>query len=619
MAQQRLFNSDQNIDVPDSQNIAECKKGTTKSTNLLLNIAYKFTDTMVLVGETVSTISVLLGKKLLSETIRGISRLHTRMIPHVRSLVLILQLSLIRLCEPMLKVVRGINVIRQRSQLARIACLEEVRTDENYSESQVLVYAKKESALEALRTAGELAWESRKLITKSFSYVAPALSVAFFIGIVGYASNLEYAVNIRYNGQDLGYIEAESDCDAAEREVQQKISYVAGNETVTFTPKLSLKIIQSSANYINPSELADKFITNSENALVEAYGFYIDGEFCGAIKEKDAIEKELASMLLKYQGIDGATDVSFVKEPTFEQSIFLVDSVVELEDIISLLRSNTSQPVKHTLTEDDSLESVLERYGITKDELERLNPNLETDWTSGLEILISAPKSYMPVSYKVNTEFNSPISYNTITIEDNNRYEGYKEVTIPGKNGELMNIKENRYIDGYLNSSEIISSVIVSEAVTENIVIGTKKSSSYSENIPTYTGPIELNGDTNFIWPCNGGKITSRFGYRWGSLHGATDIAAPFGTDIYAAADGVVVLAGWHYSYGNYVVIDHGNGIATLYAHASSLLCKSGDYVSTGTVIAKIGNTGSSYGNHLHFEVRINGVRVDPELYISQP
>lgn len=125
-------------------------------------------------------------------------------------------------------------------------------------------------------------------------------------------------------------------------------------------------------------------------------------------------------------------------------------------------------------------------------------------------------------------------------------------------------------------------------------------------------------------WPVPGQyRITSHFGGRsdpitgvW-SNHGGTDIAAPYGTPIVAANSGVVLIAGWNNSYGNYVVIDHGGGISTLYGHSSKLLVSSGQAVVRGETIALIGSTGYSTGNHLHFEVRINGVRTQPMDYLK--
>ncbi len=114
-------------------------------------------------------------------------------------------------------------------------------------------------------------------------------------------------------------------------------------------------------------------------------------------------------------------------------------------------------------------------------------------------------------------------------------------------------------------------------------------------------------------------------GYGWRLLYGTWDfhygwdIACYLGNDIHAAKGGTVIIAQYHYSYGNYVVIDHGDGVSTVYAHASKLLVSVGQKVNKGDVIAKVGTTGNSTGYHLHFEFRLNGKHTDPFNYIKQP
>ena len=117
------------------------------------------------------------------------------------------------------------------------------------------------------------------------------------------------------------------------------------------------------------------------------------------------------------------------------------------------------------------------------------------------------------------------------------------------------------------------------------------------------------------IWPVNG-PITSPFGMRWGKLHPGIDIGAPMGTPIKAAASGRVILAAYSGGYGNLVVIDHGNGLATAYAHQSRIAVSVGQQVGQGQVIGYVGSTGYSTGPHLHFEVRVNGTPVDPMGYL---
>jgi murein DD-endopeptidase MepM/ murein hydrolase activator NlpD len=120
---------------------------------------------------------------------------------------------------------------------------------------------------------------------------------------------------------------------------------------------------------------------------------------------------------------------------------------------------------------------------------------------------------------------------------------------------------------------------------------------------------------TGFIWPCDG-VVTSGFGMRWGRMHEGIDIGCASGAPNRAAAAGTVIYAGWMSGYGNLVVIDHGNGLSTAYAHASSLAVSVGQSVSQGQTVSYVGSTGHSTGPHLHFEVRVNGIAVDPLQYL---
>ena len=154
-----------------------------------------------------------------------------------------------------------------------------------------------------------------------------------------------------------------------------------------------------------------------------------------------------------------------------------------------------------------------------------------------------------------------------------------------------------------------MASEITKQPVTEQIGIGT-----YTAR-PASTATM-LYGTGEFGWPVDGGYISDPF--LSDRNHKGLDIAADGGTDIYAAADGVVVSAGWNPGgYGYFVLIDHLNGYQTVYAHCSSLYASEGQTVSRGQLIAAVGTTGNSTGNHCHFEVRYLGVCYDPASYIN--
>ncbi|MBR4723687.1 MAG: peptidoglycan DD-metalloendopeptidase family protein [Clostridia bacterium] len=134
---------------------------------------------------------------------------------------------------------------------------------------------------------------------------------------------------------------------------------------------------------------------------------------------------------------------------------------------------------------------------------------------------------------------------------------------------------------------------------------------------------VKYSGNGKFGFPLTSyTRISSTYGYRihpitgTKKLHTGIDYAAPYGTSILAAEDGVVLTAGWNSGYGYCVTINHGGGYVTLYGHCSSLLVSAGQSVKRGQTIAKVGSTGNSTGNHLHFEVRINGNTVNPAGYL---
>jgi murein DD-endopeptidase MepM/ murein hydrolase activator NlpD len=132
----------------------------------------------------------------------------------------------------------------------------------------------------------------------------------------------------------------------------------------------------------------------------------------------------------------------------------------------------------------------------------------------------------------------------------------------------------------------------------------------------TYSGAIGGLSSSGLIWPV-GGPVVSPFGPRWGRMHEGIDIAIGAGNPISASAAGVVTHAGWMGGYGNMVIVQHAGGLATGYAHQSQIAVSNGQLVGQGQLIGFIGCTGHCYGDHLHFEVYMNGAPQDPMAYLS--
>lgn len=182
------------------------------------------------------------------------------------------------------------------------------------------------------------------------------------------------------------------------------------------------------------------------------------------------------------------------------------------------------------------------------------------------------------------------------------------------KKGELS-VKVSEIDDALVNQKEYKEQLEQQEKLLDEI----ENEIAKMANPDQYKGTI-----TGFMWPCPGyTRISSYFGPRPQPVPGAStnhkgvDLAAPYGNVILAAASGTVTTSTYSNSAGNYIVIAHGNGMSTVYMHCSSLLVSVGDNVEQGDTIAKVGSTGFSSGNHLHFGVIKNGAYVDPLGYIS--
>jgi murein DD-endopeptidase MepM/ murein hydrolase activator NlpD len=170
------------------------------------------------------------------------------------------------------------------------------------------------------------------------------------------------------------------------------------------------------------------------------------------------------------------------------------------------------------------------------------------------------------------------------------------------KQSALTNTRETR--EEYLREVEALAAQ--SAALAEQIRAAQEEAGSTGTGQPSAAG---------LIWPCDG-VVVSGFGMRWGRMHEGIDIGCAYGAPNRAAAAGTVIYSGWLGGYGNLVVVDHGNGLSTAYAHASSLLVSVGQRVAQGETVSLVGSTGNSSGPHLHFEVRVNGQAVDPLFYL---
>lgn len=453
-----------------------------------------------------------------------------------------------------------------------------------------------------------------RFFTTILNYAAPVFGVLVLVNVVGAATRVDYALEVTSQGEHVGYITDESVLTTAQEMLRQRIIHTDGTAAnIEIDPELSVVAVNSEL-ISDADKMTDSLIRMSNEDIFEAQGLYIDGDFYGAVTDTTLIEEILESTLDKYRTDAEGEVVSFVKTIELKDGLYLKDSLISNEEMQNLLLSTESAERTYTIEEGDSPIQIANKNGLTYAEFKALNPDIEENCFIGQEALISTEKPFLSVRVTRTEVTTEEVAYETETTQDSSQYVGYTKTVQEGQNGLCQVTASVEYIDGYETNREVLETEVIQEPVTKKVVEGTKQQVTYASGrvLSSSTGTGSYSG--TFIWPVSSGGYISCY---YSSGHRAIDIACPYGTGIVASASGTVVLAGWYDSYGKAVIIDHGNGVQTLYAHNSTLNVSVGQTVSQGQVIAGAGSTGYSFGNHCHFEVRINGSRMNPLNYLN--
>ena len=273
--------------------------------------------------------------------------------------------------------------------------------------------------------------------------------------------------------------------------------------------------------------------------------------------------------------------ISFVQSIRVERGLYPVSSVESLQSINIKLDSVVEGEQTYTIQQGDSPSLVADKVGIPTQTLINLNPEVTQSMLVGDVLVISHEQPFLQTKTVKTLTEEKEIAFKTETELDHNKASGYEKVVQEGKNGLEEIVSEVTYIDGYETERTVISKTTLQEPVTAKIVVGSLTSSQYN-----FSGSGAASTESNvggYIWPVNGGYISCPI---WGySGHTGTDIAAPAGTTIWASKGGTVAYAGWSNGYGYNVLINHGDGTKTRYAHCSSLAVYTGQQVSQGQVV----------------------------------
>ena len=452
----------------------------------------------------------------------------------------------------------------------------------------------------------------RRFRTSVINHTAPVMGMLVFCLVVSVFSNITYALSVEQGGEVVAFVSDEAVFTDAKNDLQTRLVSTTDDKVFELDTAFALVSV-SRKKLADAPEVTDNLIRTSDREIVEADGLYVDDVFYGAVTNNTLIESIFNETLDAYRSEEGKEKVEFAKDVELRRGFYLADSVIPDAEMIELLNSDVSAERTYTIKAGDSPTLIASKHGIPYKEFKKLNPTLEKRCMIGDEALIAKSEPFLSVKVTKEENYVEDIPYTVETTNDSSKNVGYTKIVQEGKNGSRDVTAMVSYVDGIEDTREILTSTMLEEPVTKKVIKGTKVVySTGSGYIKGSSGSGKVSG--NFVWPIGGGKISCYYGSRG---HRGLDIAAPYGTPIYASAAGRVVVSGWYYSYGKCVVIDHGNGVRTLYGHNSSLNVSVGQYVDKGQKIAGCGSTGYSTGNHLHFEVQINGGTRNPLNYIG--
>ena len=407
-------------------------------------------------------------------------------------------------------------------------------------------------------------------------------------------------------GDEKLVFETIEDLESALRMVQQ--------EALGLSYETDVDVISTDEGYETISSASKKFTLKGilDDHILSTSSATVDAAVMGAESEGIAVEtvgKEFVPSDPETVEEDKPqTLISFYEEVEIDTVSRTAKNPVTPEEAAAILNRTNETPKQYEVESGDSPYTIAMDHDMTLNELYALNEGLEEKakglkvgdlvtvevLTPQLSLVIEEETTYYDTVIRGVLYKEDDTLYKTVEKEASACYDGTKKVTaiVKTMNGEEI-------------GREILTETVVIEPQDAVVLVGTKP-------LPT-SGPVGT-----FIIPIKSYIITSPFGTRWGSFHTGVDLAADYGTTIYASDGGDVTVAGWSGGYGYMVEIDHGDGRVTRYAHCSKLLVSAGQEVGQGQPIAELGNSGNSTGPHVHFEVIIDGDPQNPMDYVLQ-
>ncbi len=459
---------------------------------------------------------------------------------------------------------------------------------------------------------------------RDYAMPCAAAVLALVVGLhIFFTLRKPAALCAEINGEIIGIVEDTSVVDRAIDRLEDNAKIVLGTN-FHFPYEVEYSFTRRESNELtDKNKIFETLFSYVQDSICTAGGLYIDGTLVAVCEDAETIESCLEKFVREH--IDGEESGIFNEVRVITQA-YPTASMISSERLWLLLEEMTvplDEREKNVLLGDR-----LPADSVNKNETEKSEPHLLSDFQYvapvGSGAASNQPQPISDIKLDLYTskvmQYDAVIPYDTVYQESSEHYTTMADVTTQGVNGSATVEARVYYVDGKEVRRDILSQAVKKEAVSRVISVGTKL-------LPEDLGYTSFtNSPKRFIVP----RI-ARVSYYWGvredGMHYAWDIPSPKGSNIYAAASGRVIVAKGQdgffaesydraYSgYGYCVVIQHDDGFSTLYAHCSKINVTLGQEVKQGEKIAEIGNTGASEGNHVHWEVMLNGVKKNPALY----
>lgn len=470
------------------------------------------------------------------------------------------------------------------------------------------------------------AWSRHKKLLKTALDVAmPVAALVVLIFTINYWNSVTFALEVIYNEKSIGYISDESVYIEAKRLVKDRLSNTSTAEinysgTANLNARYALSLV-SIQDLNDARTISDKIVENSVDNLTHACGVYIDDEFVCAVKNESDAKTAFYNLLEPYEeeAKKGNYTVSFAESIDYVQGLYSDDESIiwDASRLESALRGEAEKQYLYTVQGEESIDDICERYGVPYEKVIQDNPNVNlNELQKGDIVIVRIAAKYVSLKKTVTTSSVREVEFDTVQRRDATKFSGYRVVHREGVNGTERVIKTVTYIDGELEDTQY-SYETIKQPVDEIVTVGTKTTVN-----GVYVGYATKMG---FLWPapsCH--YISSPYGWRSSGWHNGIDLCrsggGAYGSPVIASKSGIVErVQRSNSSYGHMVLIDHGDGYKTRYAHlvSGSILVSVGQRVEAGQTIGKVGSTGNSTGPHLHFEVIWQGETQNPSRYIS--